>query len=366
MIKTYNALLARGIDSILAKKISDDNITMSELKMKTLDELKSLNFSEDEANLILSESRPPIPTETVIKLLYESKWTCCVCRDKSKGIIIHHIEEWNESKNHAEDNLVVLCSEHHDLAHTKKDLTLNLTKPRLKAIKEKWLEDVKLIDTKTILGLAIGGNSRWDYFNHNRIFEIYLDKGISNKNFKTTYTVKTLNLINDLGTFSIEDSDKTQLYSFGDGYMLYYYMKELFDEVLQNIPLIDLTDKFSRVEIKSLIRPGVVIALQAAFYFRDLVKLRRGKGQARLCYYQKSHIKIQFEFDAYESTSNSAWGTHLAGHKVITVVGYVTSIVNEDKNLVITISCLALGCFLEEHDYRKNRFSFIEIEDDDE
>lgn len=356
MIKTYNALLARGIDSILAKTISDANITISELKTKNLTELTDLGYSEDEANEILLESRPLIPNETVIKLLYESKWTCCVCRDKSKGIIIHHIVEWNVSKSHAENNLVVLCSEHHDLAHTKKDLTLNLTKSRLKAIKEKWLEDVKLSDTNTILGLAVGGNSRWDYFNHNRVFEIYLSKNISNKNFKTTYTVEKLNLINDLGTFSIEDSDKTQLYSFGDGYMLYYYMKELFDEVLKGIQLIDLTDKFSRLEIRSLIKPGVVIAIQSAFYFRDLVKIRLGRGQTRLCYYQKNHIKIQFEFDAYESTSNSAWGTHLAGHKVITIVGYVTSIANENKNLVITISCLALGCFLEEHNYRKNRY----------
>jgi len=364
MSKTYNALLARGVNSILAKRLSDNKFTISKLKTLTKEELTVLGLNEEECSIILSEERPPIPVETVIKLLYESKWTCSVCRDKTKGVVIHHINEWNQTKDHSEENLVVLCSEHHDLAHTKKELTLNLTKSRLKAIKKKWLDDVKLNDTNTILGLTNGSNSRWDYFNHNRIFEIYLDRTISNKNFKTTFTVEQLGLINSLGTFSINDSDKTQIYSFGDGYMLYYYMKELFDSVLQTIPLIDLTDKFSRIEIKSLVNPGFVVAIQAAFYFKHLSKINRGKGQTRLCYYKKNHIKIQFEFDAYESTSNSAWGTHLAGRKVITSIGYVTSIVEENDYLTITISCLALGCFLQEHEHRKNMYQFIEEIDD--
>lgn len=356
MSKTFNALISRGIDSKLAKSLADKKLTLTKLKVMTIAELTDLGFTNDAANIILSEPRPPIPADTVIKLLYESKWTCCVCRDKSRGVIIHHIDEWNETKDHSGENLIVLCSEHHDLAHTKKDLTLNLSKTRLKEIKQRWLEEVKLTDTKTIIGLASVNQSRWDFFNHNRIFEIYLKQGISNKKFKTTFTVQTLGFINELGTYSLADNNKSQLYNFGDGYMLYFYMQELFNEVLKTLPLIDLTDKFFKSVINSLIKPGVAVAIQAAFYFKDQTKLTGGRGQRRLCYYHRDKVRIEFEFDAYESTSNSAWAVHLRGHKVALVIGFVTSVIEENDELTIIVSCLAMGCHLGEHEYRKEKY----------
>jgi hypothetical protein len=356
MSNTFNALLSRGLDSILARQLADKKLTLAKLKAMSETELTDLGLSKEASEIILSEPRPPIPTETVIKLLYESKWTCCVCRDKSKGVIIHHINEWSEAKDHSEENLVVLCSEHHDLAHAKKDLTLNLTKSRLKNIKQKWLDEVKLTDTNTIIGLASVNQSRWDYFNHNRIFELYLKQGISNRAFRTTTTVRSLGLINDLGTYSFADDDESQLYNFGDGYMLYFYMQELFNEVLKTLPLIDLTDKFVKPIINSLIKPGVAVAIQAAFYFKDQTKLTGGRGQRRICYYHKDKVKIEFEFDAYESTSNSAWAVHLRGHKVATVIGFVTSVIEVNDVLTTTISCLAMGCHIGEHSFRKEKY----------
>ncbi|WP_159295924.1 HNH endonuclease signature motif containing protein [Tenacibaculum maritimum] len=196
-----NAFIARGIDSQLANSLVQQKLTLSKLKLKKTSELIDLGIDSKIADIISKEQRPPIPEETVIKLLYQSKWTCCICRDVSKGVIIHHIKEWNISKDHSEENLVVLCPNHHDLAHTKKDLTLNLTESKLKEIKKEWLKEVSLQDTNTIRGLTIAEHtSGWDYFNHNRIFEIFLKKGISNRNFKTTLTGQRKGWINELGT----------------------------------------------------------------------------------------------------------------------------------------------------------------------
>ena len=353
--KTFKALISRGFDSQLAQSIIDKGVTLNKLKQYHSEELLELGIDKTKVESILSEQRPPIPSETVIKLLYESKRTCCICRDSSRSIIIHHIKEWHKSKDHSEENLVVLCLEHHNDAHTKRGLSLNLTEKEIRESKMKWINTVKNKDALTILGLGsqeFGG--RWDYFNHNRIFEMYLNKKLNNFGYRTTYTVQQKNLINDLGTFSIEDEDKTQYYSFGDGFMLYYYMKELFDDVLKTIPLIDITDKYNRENIRALIRPGKYISFQGGFYFKDVSNKSSGKNQRHLCYYQKDKIRMEFEFDAYETTSNSAWGSHLRGKKVITPICFVKSILENNGELIISLSCLAIGSYFLEHQYRKD------------
>lgn len=353
--RTLNAFLGRGIDLHLANTLVQKKLTLSKLKQKQKADLIALGIDDDIADNILNEQRPPIPSKTVIKLLYESKRTCCICRDNSRSVIIHHIKEWHKSKDHSENNLVVLCLEHHNDAHTKKGLSLNLTEGQIKNSKTRWIDQVKTTDAYAILGLSTKDYSRWDYFNHNRIFELFLDKRLSNTEFRTTFTVQTKGLINDLGTFSIEDDDKSQFYSFGDGYMLYYYMKELFDSVLKTIPLIDITDKYNKEDIFALIKPGTFIAFQGGFYFKDLSNEHRGKNQTRHCYYKRDKIKLQFEFDAYETTSNSAWGSHLRGKKVVTPICFVKSITQESELLVISVSCLAIGSYFDDSDYRKTK-----------
>jgi len=126
---------------------------------------------------------------------------CCICRDPAKGIIIHHIIDWHISRNHNEDNLIVLCLDHHDLAHTKKDLSLNLTPERLSQLKTKWIDEVNFKDSQAILGL-IGDWSRCDYVNINRIFELFLNFNINPSSFKTFASVLHYSIIDRKGLIS--------------------------------------------------------------------------------------------------------------------------------------------------------------------
>ncbi len=342
---TLNAMLSRGIDSAIAENLIEKNITIKKLKLKNIDELLELNIPEEIAKKISKEQRPPIPSSIITKLLCESKWTCCVCRDNNtRPIVIHHINEWSETKNHSENNLVVLCVEHHDLAHTKKELSTNLTPKRLEEIKKSWIQYVKQNDTNLIGGLYNNDNFRWDYFNHNRIFEIFLEKNLSNSNFRTAETINNFGLINTLGTFSINNEDISYMYNFDNGFLLSVYMKELFDEVLSTISLINLTNNFTRTYIESHIKPGVYIALEKIFYFKKLNTENKNRNQTRECYCKKDKIKITFEFDAYESTSCSSWSLHLSGQqKQARVIGLVKTIITKKDILTITLSCLAIG-----------------------
>ena len=79
---------------------------------------------------------------------------------------MHHIEPWATSRSHAEENLVVLCLEHHDLAHTKKELSLGLKPAELRAAKKQWKMKAGLMDAAAVLGVAACDQGRWDYINY--------------------------------------------------------------------------------------------------------------------------------------------------------------------------------------------------------
>jgi len=162
---TFNALMERGFDSETANRLVKEGYTLSSLT--TLDEktLSSLNISEELVDIIRKGKRPPIPSETMNKLLFESGWACCVCGKTSGGIIVHHIEKYSESHSHDEDNLVVLCLNHHGEAHTKRELGINLTPDRLRASKKLRLERVKQLHNRE----PLSANPEYSYESINQI-----------------------------------------------------------------------------------------------------------------------------------------------------------------------------------------------------
>ena len=163
--KTFNALMERGFDSETANRLEKGGYTLSSLT--TLDEktLSSLNISEELLDIIRKGKRPPIPSETMNKLLFESGWACCVCGKTSGGIIVHHIEKYSESHSHDEDNLVVLCLNHYGEAHTKRELGINLTPDRLRASKKLRLERVKQLHNRE----PLSANPEYSYESINQI-----------------------------------------------------------------------------------------------------------------------------------------------------------------------------------------------------
>lgn len=161
---TLNALMERGFDSETANRLDKAGHTLSSLTILKEEELHDLNIKEEYIEIILRGKRPPIPSQTMNKLLFESGYTCCVCRHRSGGIIVHHIRKYSESRSHAEDNLVVLCLNHHGEAHTTRELDLNLTQDRLRQFKKLWLERVKQSDRE-----ALSANPEYSYQSINQI-----------------------------------------------------------------------------------------------------------------------------------------------------------------------------------------------------
>lgn len=362
---TLDALLSRGLDTHTAQRLVSDNLTVGKLKEMTELQLQNLSLSNSFISSILKESRPPIPRDTIIKLLYESRRTCCICRDHTKSVIIHHIEEWHKTKSHDENNLVVLCLQHHDEAHSVKTLSINLNPPQIKYFKTRWCEEVNKLDARTILGLK-KEHSRWDYVNINRLFELFLDMDIDYYDIKSFTSLRKLNIIDENGIPTSREEWKTNdkptwhYCDFGAGIYLGHYLREITERVISDFPLIDLTNNLSITFIKSIVKAGSIITAQLGFYFADIDKFEHVNNalrrQLRKAYYKGNSIRIEFQFDASECTSSSGRFDALTGHNVAVPILFVRSLREDnDKNLIISCSCLAIGTWFENHRVMINR-----------
>jgi len=78
-----------------------------------------------------------IPEILETKLLCDSMHLCNVCR--REGVIIHHIVAVEQGGKTEENNLIVLCLDHHRQAHSRQALAKNLKPEHLREYKQRHL-----------------------------------------------------------------------------------------------------------------------------------------------------------------------------------------------------------------------------------
>jgi len=357
---TINALISRGIDSHTAEIISAKKHTISSLKQMDIENLKILGLTEQQAENLLKESRPPIPKNTLVKVLYKSRRTCNLCRNSSKPIIVHHIKEWSKSHSHNENNLIVLCLECHDSVHTKKELSQGISLQELENAKNEWEHLVSLNDSKHILKLKNAWDySRWDWINIQRIFELVIKYEIDLTKIKLYHFLLEKKYIDSNGFLTKEENwddinSKFWFLDFGDGMYIASYLSEIVDEILSITPTIDITPMIqSKSNLKSILTPSDYIVTQLPFYFKDITKFEQGKNQVRKSYYKGYGTIIEYTFDAWYCLSSSARFDAMSGRKVKTIFGFVRSIEEIDGELNISISCLSAGTAFKTHPARE-------------
>lgn len=353
---TTNALMARGVDSLLAKSLSS-KYTVGRLKQLAHAELIALGLSNAQVTQLHSEPRPPIPEDRLLRVLHGNRRTCCICRDPNRSVIVHHISEWAVSRSHDESNLSVLCLDHHDLAHTKKLLSQSLTEAEIRESKRKWEEDVLRLDARAIVRLkSESAYARWDWINLPRLFELALKRRITPKNTDLYRDLQADGFIDRSGIllpeskWSSEISSRLWFLDFMDGFRVAYYLSELVDQVLESLPIIDITAYIPKKgQLRSLLQEGEYIAAQLPFYFNSVENRDDKKREIKKAYYKGHGVRIEYVFDAWHCMSSSARFDGMTGRKVQTVFGPVRSILDEDGELVVSISCLASGTAFATH-----------------
>ena len=356
MNNTEKALLARGIDSALAEKLIEKGFTVKKLQTLKEDDLITLGLSDAQVKTIHSSPRPPIDPEVVVELLYRCGRQCCVCRKPRQPIIIHHIAPWKESKDHGIDNLVVLCLHCHDEAHTKRDLSQNLTPELIRCLKKKWESEVHNKNFRSLIEpnpCSLTG-AIWDYFNHKRLLDLANNLQLDlSEFFASGFNEVPLFPIqaDSPETSSLNQDQRNARYLYFEAFnprtiKRYNFFQQILYEILSRIEFVDLTSNWTKSSINSIVKQKTLITCTGPFRFKWLHPRNAvGQGQIREGYRRKGGIKIQFKIDGWESTSASAHASHLSGTWVSTSILLTRNVIRDrDRDLlIINCTCLAIG-----------------------
>jgi hypothetical protein len=354
--RTAIALVARSVNSGLAEQLTSSGFTLSTLKQKNQGELLALGLTPESVSIIMAESRPPIPLNTVRTTLYKNRYTCCVCRDSEKPIILHHVDPWHKSKSHSESNLAVLCLHHHDAAHSKSSLSVNLTGDKVRAAKSEWESEVEKLDSRHIVSIAsMSGYDRWDYINHARLFEIARTRGIDHRSNPYFGRALSLGLIDDFGqllapeAYGQDSASMFWRYAGPNILQMYAYMAEVVNRTIEGLAILNLSDHMDPTFIRTILEPNRLIAFQGRHTFRDISnrKSYEGPGQIRRARRSANKVTFQYTFDAWECTASSSKADHMFSGSSCMTIARVTSVEDEDGGVLVKCSAIVAGTGFE-------------------
>ena len=148
--RTRTGLLARGFDTDLISKIERHGHTITSLGSLSRGALGQ-QYSEAEVAVILDKIvRKPIDEEVVEKVIEDSDGTCCFCADgnRSRPYQIHHAVEYSKTQDSSQDNLILICPNHHQSVPKTK------TAEQQKAIRRAWHSIVTMANSYRKRGLS--------------------------------------------------------------------------------------------------------------------------------------------------------------------------------------------------------------------
>lgn len=339
--RTAMALSARGVPSDQAIKLASSRHTLASLQAKNIHELVTLGITEFVARKILS-NRPPIPEQTLTKLLYDNKWVCCVCRDEDKCVVVHHIKPWAESRSHEPENLAVLCPGDHAKAHSVGDLSQNLSRARLKAIKLEWERQVNADDSLVVRRAAQTAGEYWYFFNLQRLHEIANHEGIDLETLPHYAQASRHGILDTEGCLVPESANSMWAYTGRHSRCRYWYARDLFLSVLDRISVTNVSDRLDRSDIGNTIIRGDYIYVEGLHIFKLQSQIYDGEGQVVVGTRSANGIRITFTFDRWYATSSSAHTQWLTGRSALGSFCRVGDVSREEGKIVVRCTVLAI------------------------
>ncbi|MFC4294981.1 HNH endonuclease signature motif containing protein [Novosphingobium tardum] len=350
--------MARGFSSDQAEKLKDDGWTLSKLKQAGDKELGNAGLSSSQISAIREGQRPPIPRDTLNKLLFQNRFVCCVCREHYKPIVVHHIDEWSRSHSHELSNLAVLCLDHHAKAHTKGGLDQNLDASVLRTFKKNWEDEVRNRDSRSIIEGMAGEYSHWSMINETRLFELIAELGIDPTTVAGFQRALRDGIIDETG-LPIPVSKARAFRSDGVEILTrYQFIKNLLHAFIKNAHIVNVSDYLDKSIMMPAIAQGDFIVVQGRHRFASLSKTKRGPGQRYRGTRKANGVCFTYVFDLWEATTCSAWAEWLRGTKAAASLLQVKDISRDsDCRLVLTGTILAIGSFangLRDREYGGN------------
>ncbi|WP_426234792.1 HNH endonuclease signature motif containing protein [Pseudomonas sp. TWP3-2] len=338
--RTELALIARGVNSELAKQLRKKGMTLSKLRSLKDDDFKDLALSALEIASIRKGARPPVPTADLVKVLFANRWLCCVCRDSSLPIVVHHIRPWAESRDHSPENLAVVCSMHHSEAHTARALDMVLSPDRLRSLKIAWEQRVEHLDRLDVHKSTQIQGCHWWYFNHLRLFEVAQEAGVEFSKLAGFQEARKSGFCAKDGAV-VRERGEGVLHSGASARYLYLYMTEMLSAALQSNVVRHISDDLDRGKLTGMLIEGDLIFVQGWYSLTELTPDAPGTGPV-MGKRSVNNVEIRFVFDRNEGTSNSARALWLRGSQDLGCLLLINRLERSMGKVVISGTVLAI------------------------
>lgn len=300
------------------------------------------------------KNRVKTPSKIETELLYQSARTCCVCRTPKLPVQVHHIDQ-NPSNNDIE-NLIVLCTNCHDEAHTKHDLSQNLNANRLKAFRTKWHNEVLEKSSRAMLPSGNLSQAMWTFVNHQRLPHVMRSADIEFDQYLKELLTED-NIIDQLGIpiFPKKEINKIHktiydYFSWDNSQRLHFLYTKAIDDIILNLNPIEIGAIWSKKEIIDLVSPGNLIFCMKGMYFKS-ANIVDGE-EDRYVYSCSKGVEVRFYANTRHMYGNSALYNSFSGHKFVATLLLVKNIGSENGKLVIDCTPLALGYGFVSSEYK--------------
>ncbi|WP_159875951.1 HNH endonuclease signature motif containing protein [Aquitalea denitrificans] len=350
MTTTLDALLSRNISNVIAQNLVAKKETISSLLQKTDAELIALGLSANHISAIRDSNRPAIPVAVLRKVLDDSWRTCCVCHKPGRPIVVHHIKAWGNGGTHDEDNLVILCLEHHDEAHRIGGLSLKLTPDAIRTAKKKWISSSKKIrkSYEERLLNPHHRSTRWYWIHVDNLRDKTarspsLGSNLSNEHINE---LKKNNFIDSNGNINPDSiwkeclgkPIKNYLFDSSEAQLMGIYISDLLGRFIDSSSVLDITEMLGDKDILEN-----YLAVGSLIYFRHRLEIKKNFPLVQANIY-KTDIHIEFHFNLWTSLNQTAHGIHtVANMAERSVVGEISSIGRKGDQLHICISPLGIS-----------------------
>jgi len=291
------------------------------------------------------------------KILYESRWVCAVCQ--ASGCQIHHID--GDPSNNVEENLIVLCTKHHDEAHTKRTMSKNLDSSALRHAKDAWIANVKSTreSTASVSGqLALTNGSplasfgiTWGYINHSRVIHMISLDALTGRDADLLSLCIDRGIVDPHG-IPILDANTPAAGSYignaiydrlphGDDQRLHKLYVAMVDQLSRtHHPLHLERECWTKEQILGLLQAGSLIFVQGAFNFRSVSETTTNDHR-RVSLNQRG-VSIEFFVDSKDMFGTTSMTISFSGHQTCAAFLQVKSL---DKTAGLMLRCtpIALG-----------------------
>ncbi|KZN69442.1 hypothetical protein N478_12475 [Pseudoalteromonas luteoviolacea S4060-1] len=300
--------------------------------------------------------RKRIPKSLENQVLYKCGFRCCVCRTNESSVQIHHIDQ--DPSNNIEDNLVAVCSNCHDKAHTTHQLSRNLTPSRLFEFKINWENEIAERSSKSMLPENQGNlsNAMWTFVNHQRLPDLMSGYGLK---FEPQLLHELIedNLIDVQGNLKFEhDVNPTKaVYTIYDHYRwdnarrIHSLFLKAVDKLIMTVRPIELGAIWTKTQIKNLISPGSICFCFRGFMFQRGCSIEGVEN--RHAYARAKNIELRMLVNSFHIYGTSAYVGHFVGNSRVAALVMVKDIFREGNKLVISATPIALGSGFSIYDY---------------